>query len=969
MDAQGPNLVESRQIKYFISYRSTDIALAKRVVKSLVRQRLVERVSEVFDYDEDIKYNSPNFRHEIDVALEKCEMLIALASGGYFLNSSYTTMEIDAARSANKVALLRVDGAKLIGSWNVHNHRELSSLCTDEELDRNLHAVITLKSPRLAPVFEPIELQAAMPSWMGGQKKHFVGREDKFELLDKAWREEHPRVVCVVADGGVGKSSLISEWFDRLRARGKGRYPDVKQGFSFSFYKQGAEGERAVTPDDFFREAWKLFSGRSDTAPPTEQSMRHLLELCAERRTLLVLDGLEPNQIPRGKPDEGKVLNKQLESFLKLLPEKMNGLCIITTRVFPSVYHDHQGPGGSVLHIDLPTLALKEAEDLVRHYHPQCPVAKAQDITKVCDGHAADCVRLWYHHDTDQEAANRSGTVFNKLRRLLGSLQTELSAEARETLNAICLFDNEVKAPELDLLLAGKPIEQLSSRTGSRAWFSRGVPDRATLRRAILELRNRALVSARSVALKEKDHFELTLLPAGVEGCEVDSYDTHPLIRSVVQQGFRQKHHALWKRAHERLFWRKQAFLPLWPTKRAQLLRVYSAVGNGVNCGRGLSAGWLYAARCLRGFRGYSTNHHGMILNDRDALSNYYEGNWGEPKKNIGLNAYAEVQSLVWSGVLLCGTNSYHLGKEKIELGYEMALSSRNTVTAARIMRTLSLISLMTGHINDALRYARQAEAALKLRRKGTYWCLEAVLRVNKRFQKMSVLLTFGRIHFYKGQFEEASDYFARAERLQAQSVKRYPTLKGLWCLWYCDFLLARGRVDEALQRARQALIDPDRPRGWGEGVFAAPAANLALATCLLYQAESDPAAADLRLIERTLQEAWDGIVDRGRTEWLKPGCLVARAAAHRLRGELVDARSSLKEAEELVKGQGLVIFTPDIACEAARILLAEGDAAPAVELLERALIDCRESQLAGKLDNIVNLLAVAHARAGRQPA
>jgi hypothetical protein len=123
-----------------------------------------------------------------------------------------------------------------------------------------------------------------------------------------------------------------------------------------------------------------------------------------------------------------------------------------------------------------------------------------------------------------------------------------------------------------------------------------------------------------------EDDFELTLLPGAVPGSTVESYDIHPFICGVVQQNFRQMHHAQWKKAHRRLFWRKHAFLPFWPEKRGPLLRVYSTIGHGVNCRQGLIAGWLYALRCLRGFRAYSTNHHGMIHHDRDAMWHYYEG-------------------------------------------------------------------------------------------------------------------------------------------------------------------------------------------------------------------------------------------------------------------------------------------------------------------------------------------------------
>ena len=44
----------------------------------------------------------------------------------------------------------------------------------------------------------------------------FIGREEELEELDKAWQDEHTNIVTLVAWGGVGKTSLVNHWLNRM---------------------------------------------------------------------------------------------------------------------------------------------------------------------------------------------------------------------------------------------------------------------------------------------------------------------------------------------------------------------------------------------------------------------------------------------------------------------------------------------------------------------------------------------------------------------------------------------------------------------------------------------------------------------------------------------------------------------------------------------------------------------------------
>ena len=66
-----------------------------------------------------------------------------------------------------------------------------------------------------------------------------------------------------------------------------------------------------------------------------------LAKLVAHRRTLLVLDGLEPLQNPPG-PQEGRLREPSLQALLRELAAFNTGLCVITTRTPIADIADHE---------------------------------------------------------------------------------------------------------------------------------------------------------------------------------------------------------------------------------------------------------------------------------------------------------------------------------------------------------------------------------------------------------------------------------------------------------------------------------------------------------------------------------------------------------------------------------------------------------------------------------------------------
>ena len=99
-------------------------------------------------------------------------------------------------------------------------------------------------------------------------------------------------VVSLVAWGGVGKTTLVNKWLERLAAD---NYRGARRVFGWSFYSQGT-GERVTSADLFIAEALRWFGDPDPTQGSPWDKGQRLADLVRGEKTLLVLDGLEPLQ-------------------------------------------------------------------------------------------------------------------------------------------------------------------------------------------------------------------------------------------------------------------------------------------------------------------------------------------------------------------------------------------------------------------------------------------------------------------------------------------------------------------------------------------------------------------------------------------------------------------------------------------------------------------------------------------------
>src|SRR6266436_8822999 len=136
------------------------------------------------------------------------------------------------------------------------------------------------------------------------------GREEDIAFLDRAWAKKDVNVVTIVAWAGVGKSTLVNHW---LRLMATDHYRSAELVFGWSFYRQGTSRDTS-SADEFLDAALSWFGDPDPRLGTAWEKGERLAKLVAHRRTLLILDGLEPLQNPPG-PQEGRVREPSIRGF------------------------------------------------------------------------------------------------------------------------------------------------------------------------------------------------------------------------------------------------------------------------------------------------------------------------------------------------------------------------------------------------------------------------------------------------------------------------------------------------------------------------------------------------------------------------------------------------------------------------------------------------------------------------------
>ena len=191
-------------------------------------------------------------------------------------------------------------------------------------LGRTLAGKIQPLEPRPVRTNFPVvaaEFQADLSRILKYAPAQLIGREAETKLLHDAWAgirhpasgighpPSRPHLLTFVALGGEGKTSLVAKWAAELAGQD---WPGCDAAFVWSFYSQGTREQLAASSDLFLKEALTFFGDAADkafaasSAGAFEKGQR-LARLVGQRRSLLLLDGLEPLQYAPTAPTPGEL--------------------------------------------------------------------------------------------------------------------------------------------------------------------------------------------------------------------------------------------------------------------------------------------------------------------------------------------------------------------------------------------------------------------------------------------------------------------------------------------------------------------------------------------------------------------------------------------------------------------------------------------------------------------------------------
>ena len=534
--------------------------------------------------------------------------------------------------------------------------------------------------------------------------------------------------------------------------------------FGWSFYRQGTSGGTS-SADEFLDAALTWFGDPDPRLGTAWEKGERLAKLIAHRRTLLVLDGLEPLQNPPG-PQEGRLREPSLQALLRELAAFNKGLCMITTRTPVADIADHERT--SALRRDLVQLSSDAGAKLLRALGVNGHEAELRSASDEFSGH---CLALT----------------------LLGSYLTD-------AFNGEIRYGKEVSGRLAHDVRQGAHARKVME--SYQTWFGEG-PDLSVLR--MLGLFDRpAEEKAFGVLLKQPVIIGLTesltdlnptawrtvlarlrraRLLVGEDPHNPGQLDTHPLVRAYYGQQLRSQRTDAWKECNRRLYYYYRNLAPRLPNSFREMEPLFLAVICGCNAGLFREAlHEVYIPRIQRGnalFAGHVLGVRGALLS---VLIYFFEhGRWGSPVETgvEGQSLTAEDRLFILMQAALYITALRGHGSLEARSCYEHAESLCHSLNRPRL-QYVALIgqwrySLMTDKLSATMQIAKrvyslaqgQNDSALMM---GAYRALAGTL-------------------FYLGNFESARQYAMGAVQIWrsggVQSVVEDLDAPAVVCLCY----------------------------------------------------------------------------------------------------------------------------------------------------------------------------------------
>jgi hypothetical protein len=384
-----------------------------------------------------------------------------------------------------------------------------------------------------------------------------------------------------------------------------------------------------------------------------------LANLIAHRRTLLVLDGLEPLQNPPGA-EEGRLREPSLQALLKELAAFNTGLCVITTRLPVADIADHERT--SALRRDLEQLSSDAGAQLLRGLGVRGNEAELRSASDEFNGHCLALTLLGSYltdaYDGDVRRRKEvSGRLGNDVRQ---------GIHARKVVESYQIWFGE--GPELAVLrmlgLFDRPADEKALGALLRP------PDIPGLTEALTDL---GPTEWRTILAR----LRRARLLAGEDPHNRRQVDSHPLVRESFGEQLRSQQPEAWREGNRRLFHYYRALAPQLPESVREMEPLFLAVICGCKAGLFREAlHEVYIPRIQRGNASFAANVLGARGALLSVLVHFFErGCWDSPLQT-GVEAQSltvEDQLLVLMQAALYLTATRGLGAPEALICYERA--------------------------------------------------------------------------------------------------------------------------------------------------------------------------------------------------------------------------------------------------------------------------------------------------------
>lgn len=595
---------------------------------------------------------------------------------------------------------------------------------------------------------------------------NLFGRDSELKQLDDLWEDPTVNVVEIVAFGGSGKSALVNKWLSEMN---KSNYKDAENVYAWSFYWQSESEDIKSAGDYFIEHALEWFGDPNPSKGTPWSKANRLAFLVRSRKTVLILDGLEPLQYPAGEK-VGLIGDHALSLLIKELASDNSGLCILTTRY--KVADLAAQYDGRVRSIDLAQLDNAASVSLLKNCGVEGNPREIDRIVSKYAGHPLSLTLLGGFlstvHNGDIRQLSKMDSVVG-----IGRIKSNVQDLMRGYISWLS------QGPEIQILRLLCLIEKATS---IEELIALGRNDKI---RDLTDLLNDLSEVKWRYALKNLEAAKIVSID--FESNPV-SLDCHPLIKDFINENTRKSYKSAWRSGNKMVFKDLLGRLPDYPESLQEFDPFFRAVLHGTRAGEIEEAFNFYYLRIKR--KQFSMQPEGSHYADQACIRSFFDREWDLPAQALSEDAQNYLLTSAATNLIYLGNirDAILPCKKSIEWFKERG----EWLQAAVASGPLASMYIAAGELVEAMKLIAEME--------------DSVAKTGNDIAKAMYSSFKGYVLFLNGKAAEAEQLFQESDQVLSSPIPSseviFPTISS----YYCKFLLEIGKVHEALERSLRTL-------------------------------------------------------------------------------------------------------------------------------------------------------------------